>query len=389
VDPTVVVGGGIVGTSIAYHLSQREGAPVRLLERAGTLGTATTGKSSLGLRQYGTDAVQLRMKRYSKRLYNEFLADAGSRLRYRPTDVLHAATTAEGRETLADRQAAEHPTSSPSELLRGGAVREVLILPDLREEAITSALYRPNAGFFLAPESLVHAFADRAEARGAEILTDAKVTEILTEGDAVRGIVADGETQPTEAVVAAAGPWNNEISAMAGIDLPLRQQRLSLLELEPTGSLGRPLPKIRHVETGVTFRGRPDGRVLAYHSEPAADAYAAGTDFDPDEATDVPESVKLTVVESAETLLPPLADAEIVYEDVAYTSRTPDGNPIVGWTETPGFSVAALHSRGIQYAPAVGDVITRQLVDGDATDHYQDLSISRFDDHSDARDPDP
>ncbi|MDR9381151.1 MAG: FAD-binding oxidoreductase, partial [Natronomonas sp.] len=75
----------------------------------------------------------------------------------------------------------------------------------------------------------------------------------------------------------------------------------------------------------------------------------------------------------------------VVQEDVAYTSRTPDGNPVVGWTDTPGFSIAALHSRGVQYAPAIGDVITRQLVDDDPTTHYPDISISRFDGYTDDR----
>lgn len=385
-DPVVVVGGGIVGASVAFHLSRREGLPVSLVERAGTLGTGTTGRSSLGLRQYGSEAVQLRMKRYGKRLYNELLAEGPSSLRYEPIEVLHVATTDGGRATIERTHAGEHPTGSPSELVPGSELWDVLVVPDLREAAVAAALYRPNAGFFRSPESLVHAFADRAEANGATIRTGAEVTDVRLRDGRVDGVVVDGDRLGARAVVAAAGPWNNAVAAMAGVDLPLRQQRLSIVELDPGGRLGRTLPKIRHVESGVTFRGRPDGRVLAYHAEPADDPYAVAAVLDPDEDAGVTASARTAILESAEALLPALADADVVHEDVAYTCRTPDGNPIVGWTAVPGFLVGALHSRGIQYAPAVGHVVARQLADGDPTEFYQDVSIGRFDGYAVSQD---
>lgn len=382
-NQVLVVGGGIVGTSVAYHLSQRDGVSVTLFERADTLGAETTGMSSLGLRQYGTDETQLSMKRYGKRLYNEFLAESAE-LRYDPIEVVHVATTDEGRKTIERTKAGEHPMSSPSELLDGSELRDVLVVPDLREESITTALYRPNAGYFRAPESLIHAFADRALAAGATVETGTGITDITVRDGRVEGVIADGDLHEGT-VVCAAGPWNNEIAAMAGVEIPVRQQRLHVLELEPADSLARTLPKVRHVETGITFRGRPNGNVLVYHAEPAEDPYAAGEVFDPDEAVGVPESVKLSLLESAEVLIPGLSSAGIVHERVAYTSRTPDGNPVVGWTERPGFSISGLHSRGVQYAPAIGMILARQLVDDDPTEYYPDVSIARFDGYTDCR----
>jgi sarcosine oxidase subunit beta len=307
-----------------------------------------------------------------------------SDMRYEPTEVIHVATSEAGRETIERTRASEHPMGSPSEHVEGSELRDVLVVPEIREESIESALYRPNGGYFRSPESLVHAFADRAAAAGATIATGTEITDITVREGRVEGAVADGERH-AGAVVCAAGPWNNAIADMAGVDLPVRQERLHLLELEPSEPLTRTLPKIRHVETGITFRGRPNGRVLVYHAEPAEDPYAAADVVDPDEPAEVPESVTYSILESVESIAPILSDAEIVHEDVAYTSRTPDGNPVVGWTDTPGFSIAALHSRGIQYAPAIGDVITRQLVDDDPTAYYSDVSIGRFDGYTDDR----
>ncbi len=384
-DPIVVVGGGIIGSSVAYHLSRRTDASARLYERAETLGTATTGKSSLGLREYSNDAPRVKMKRYGRRLYNRFLSAPGSQLQYESLPVLHLATTPEGRVTVGETQSGEHALGSPSEFVPESELRDALVLPQVDESAVTAALYRPNSGYFRPSERLVRAFAERAAAAGATVHLDTEVTDIVLQDGSVNGVVADGDRRPAGTVVAAAGPWNNELAAMAGIDLPLRQERLTVLELDPDRTFPRPLPKLRDVETGVSVRSTTDDRLLAYHAEPAADPYDAAEVIDPDEETSVPEEAKTTIRESIEELAPAVADASVASETVRYTSRTPDGNPIVGWTATPGFHVAALNSRGIQFGPAIGHIVTRQAVDEDPTEYYPDVSISRFDGHEDCR----
>lgn len=378
-ESVIVVGGGVVGASVAYHL-QRRGASVRLFERADTLGAGTTARSSLGFRQYGTTDAQIRLKRYGKRQYNEFLVEGG--LRYLPTEAVHLATTAEGRAVLEARAEAEHPAGSPSELLDGADVTSVVMLPGV-DDGLTGALYRPNAGFFTSSEAVVSAFADRASDLGADIRTGVAVTDVLVRDGRVGGVVADGETHDADAVVAAAGPWNRKLAAGVGLDLPVRQQRMHVLELAPDRRVGRPLPKVRHVESGATFRGRPDGSILAYHSAPAEDKYAASEAIDPDERHEVSAAVVDRVLDALETVLPGVGGATVTDVGVAFPSRTPDANPVVGWTSVPGFILAATHSRGVQYAPGIGDVVARQVVDGDPTDLYRDLSITRFDGYTD------
>ncbi|MFB6069632.1 MAG: NAD(P)/FAD-dependent oxidoreductase [Halanaeroarchaeum sp.] len=373
----IVVGGGIVGTSVAYHLADR-GASVTLYERAGTLGSATTGMSSLGFRQYGHDGVQMAMKRYGKRLYNEFGAGDDEAIQFDATEVLLLATTDAGAESLERKHASAAGAGAAGELLAGEGVPAAVMLPELRHDAVTAAVHRPNAGYFSAPEPLVDAFARRAERSGARIRTGATVTDLVVEGGAVAGVRVDGERHAAETVVAAAGPWNNEIASWAGVDVPLRQQRLHFLELELGRPLSRPLPKVRHVETGVTFRGRTRDRVLAYRTAPAEDPYEAGADLDPGAAAAVPESVKLTVLEAAETVLPALADADVAYEDVAYPSRTPDGNPVVGRTGRPGFVLAGTNSEGIQLAPAIGNVVA-SLLEEDPPAYHERVAPTRFD----------
>jgi glycine/D-amino acid oxidase-like deaminating enzyme len=99
----------------------------------------------------------------------------------------------------------------------------------------------------------------------------------------------------------------------------------------------------------------------------------------------VPSEIRDAAIEFVEDLIPGMMDAAVVDQWVGVRSVTPDGNPVVGWTDLEGFSVAAFHTSGIQLAPAVGDVLARQLVDGDPTEYYDALSITRFDGYSDVR----
>ena len=381
-DPIVVVGGGILGASVACRTAERTDRSVVVLERADALGAGTTAASSLGLRQYGNE-VQVRMKREGKRFYNDLLE--AYFVPYDATDVVLCATTDDGRESLSGMREAEHPSGSPSEMLDGDDVRAVVTAPGVRTEDVTGALYRANAGFFRDSGAVVEAVASRARAAGATFETGVDVERIVVEDGRAVGVETTDGVRNASAVVAAAGPWNDTFCRTAGVELPVRQQRMCVFDFERGRPFSRPPPKLRHVETGVTFRGRPDGRVLAYHSAPADDKYAASEQFDPDvdAAVGVLEGVQETVRESAEVLLPALADASLVSERVAYPSRTPDGNPVVGWTEVPGLLVAATHSRGVQYAPAIGDIVARQLA-GDPTDYYPDVSISRFDGFGDS-----
>jgi glycine/D-amino acid oxidase-like deaminating enzyme len=143
------------------------------------------------------------------------------------------------------------------------------------------------------------------------------------------------------------------------------------------------LPKLDHHESAVGFRGAADGRAVAYRTGPTADVgdYYDEGGADPDELpTDrLPEAVAASFRETAARLLPPLADGTVVATDGAPLSRTPDGRPMVGWSARPGLSVAVLHAAGVQLAPAIGDVIARQLLAGEPTPLHDAITPARFD----------
>jgi sarcosine oxidase subunit beta len=357
----VVVGAGIAGTSAAYHLTEQTDAEVLVVDR-GDIGSETTARSTAVFRQMG-DPVLDPMKRYALETYNEFLGDPRTDVEFHLIGRLEAAT-ADG----SDIEATESVRSlDPNEL--GSAV----VFPELDTDAITGAVYQPNAGIF-DPVALAEEFAARARERGAAFRTGAAVTDVSVERKRVTGVELGDETVEASHVVAAAGPWNRELAAMAGADLPQRHTLAPILRLEPDEAFTHTLPNLK-LDSGNYLLGQPDGTVLVGHSP---GGYAdAGTEYDPDEVSDtVPDGLRAEMLEAVGTVVPALADAEVIEEWVGVRSLTPDGLPVVGELRE-GLSVMAFNSEGIQLAPAAGRVVTAEVA-GREDEFAGDVSPSRF-----------
>jgi glycine/D-amino acid oxidase-like deaminating enzyme len=385
VEPLVVVGGGIVGTSVAAHLAERadDGRPVRLFERNAGLAAETTGASLATWRvtpPTGDDPLY-RMKRYSMGYYNRLVADSDRAARFELVGQLTVATTEAGAADLRADATGDAPATQAAEYLSPEALCRTIPCPDLAIEELSGALYRPYLGYFDA-EALVRRLAERARGAGAQLHRGAEVTGLLTDGDRVTGVIADGREVPAAAVVSAAGASTPQVAEWADLELPLRYTAGHRATIEPARPLSARLPKLDHHESAVGFRGADGGRAVAYRTGPTADVadyYDEGV-ADPGElrTDELPGTVAASFRDIAARLLPPLAEGTVLATRGAPLSRTPDGRPVVGWTARPGLSVAALHAAGVQLAPAVGDVIAGQLLAGEPTPLHDAVTPARF-----------
>lgn len=386
----VIIGGGIAGASVAYHLSERTTDPVTLFERQ-SLASETTYKSVAQYGFYG-DETQYRMKRYGMRLYNEFFRSQRANPRYHFMGLLLAATERENAAKLREAVNSEEQSIGKIgsgvgrdlvEYVDGDELEETLLLPPVDTGPIEGALFRPKVGYMSRPQELTYEFLERAESNGVTIEQGTAVKEVTTKNGRVDGVVTrDGRDVEADEVICAAGPWNVKIAESVGVELPVKHTLAPILNLRPPSPVEYDVPVISHYESPYAFHRRSEEELLLGYNP----GYENATEYDPDTLSDsVPREIRNEGIDMLSELVPEWMDADVVEEWVGIRSQTPDENPVAGWTELDGFSVAAFHTSGIQLAPAVGKMIARQLVDGEPTDYYDALSISRFDGYEDGQ----
>ena len=382
-----IIGGGIVGASIAYHLSNVTNSTI-IVHEQGDLMSETTDKSLAFFGFYG-DSTQYRMKQYAINLYNEFMANPHRDLEYQATGLLSVATTSKGDRELARTCASGtsgfgDPDDVNAQYLQSEQLSKRIVLPYLETDEVNGGLYRPQVGYVSSREFGLE-FVDRARDNGVEFRENTKVSDIKIDGGQVTGIISDRGKEQADAVVSAAGPWNIKVASMLGLDIPVRHTLAPVLKLEPDTPISYSLPWITHKESGFSIRRNYDGTVLMTH-HPVGGYENIATKYDPDSVGDtVPDELRKEGLDILTRLLPVMEDATVVDEWVGIRSCTPDENPVAGWTDIRGFSIAAFSTSGIQLSPAVGNMITRQLVDGEPSEYYDRLSMSRFEGYSDWR----
>ncbi len=376
-----VVGGGIVGSSVAYHLGADPSTEVTVFER-GELAGETTAASGAFVGLWGDEPpAYRRLKEYGVRLYNDFLADPRANSSYTYAPRLGIASTREGASELQAAAATRECVRGRAEYVPGERLDAELLHPGIDTANVEGAIYRPNLGFLDATE-LAAEFVERARERGVRFETETTIEDVTTDDGAVTGVVADGDHRSFDAVVAAAGPWNRQIADFVGIDVPIRQTLGPILVFEPETLVPYDTFSVKHVESGVYFRQQPDGTVFAGHYPGGYED--AGRELDPDDVpTTVPSDIREKIRRVVETYFPWVEGAPVVDEWVGVRSLTPDAGAIAGWTSVEGFYATGFNAAGIQLAPVIGHVVAEQLLRGNPTEYYDAVRLSRFAGHGD------
>ncbi|MFB6154459.1 MAG: NAD(P)/FAD-dependent oxidoreductase [Haloferacaceae archaeon] len=354
-NPVVVVGGGIVGTSVASHLARRS-VPVHLLEQ-NELGSGTSADSMAVFvwQQTRPDRTAHRLRQRSWDEYGR-LVDEGT-IDFERTGTLHVAHTQ--AELDAYRAAAEE--------LRAMDVPATIRTPeDLADDGISfpslaGGLYTPDDGYLDTAEIIQH-FAAEARDAGAAVETGVEVTDVAVEDGSVTAVETTEGRVPASAVVNAAGPWAPFVDDLAGVSLPLRHNFGPILVLQSETPLSLPFLEF---EDGYYLRPEGDRQVFAGR---VGAAYEDASVVDPAHARSIDHEYYLAVEERLAERFTSLPSLDVVNEWVGLRTVTPDGRPFVGRTDVDGFYVACgMSGYGVTLAPAVGQYLAA-LVDGDDVD---------------------
>lgn len=368
-----VVGGGVIGASIAAHLGERMGPAggrpaVVVFEREDALGTGSTAKAAGGIRLQFTTAANVAFSRYSieeLRLFEErtgvdpeFHQDGYLFLLDREADLARFADTARVQRRLG----APVEVITPEEAGR--------ILPGIRADDLVGATFCAEDGV-ATPAALVAGYAALARRGGVELRRGAEVTAAAPRPGGGFSLVAGGESWEAEWLVDAAGPWAAEVGRLLGVEIPVSPVRRQFFVTAPLAWLPARTPLTIDWGTGV-YMHRHSGGMLVGNSDPD----------EPPGFSQTPDLGYLgQVFADAAARLPALANAELRSTAAGLYEVSPDHNAILG--EIPGvprFLIAGGFSgHGMQHAPAVGRAISEVILDGEScTLDIAPFSITRF-----------
>jgi sarcosine oxidase, subunit beta len=373
----VIIGGGVVGASVAYHLTGRGAKDVLILEREGAQGNGSTGKATGGVRAQFETEINIKMSLYSLDFFKNWEFDC----QYEPRGYLFFGTDERHLDYLRQNVETQRRLGVKNvEIVDRQTIAE--ICPILNVADITGGSFGQTDGF-INPLAVMRGFTTKALENGARLEFDRRVLRIETENGKVRAIETDRGRIECEKLVVCTGAWARQLAETAGIELPVEPQKRQIVWAKAARKLPENLPMVIDIGSGFHFRPARD------FVDPAANADNTEVLFaypDPDEKpsfeTNFDESFIEKVYDRARHRAPFLAETTPIRAKcrAGLYENTPDHHAILGGCEVGGLYFAnGFSGHGVMHSPATGRALAEIMLDGRAS--FLDVSclgLGRF-----------
>jgi len=361
----VVIGGGIMGASTAYHLARRGCTDVVVLEAGEMFGLGSTGLNAGGIRYQFATKVNVELSKLSIGMMETFADDMGQEVGLRRCGYLFMLDREADLAQFRANVALQNSLAVPSRVVSASEIAE--LAPEVDIAGIIGGTWCPLDGL-VDPNGLLQGYVSNARRLGATLSTSTPAVGIDVSGGRVQRVVTKMGAIDTSTVVIAGGPWSGQIGAMAGIDLPIQPIRRQIAVTGPIPGLRPNFPFVIDFSRSLYFHREGNGILtgMSNRDEPAG--------FD----TRVDQEWRLHHVENAIERLPLLADAEIVAEWAGLYEVTPDDQPILGRIpQVSGLlACAGFSGHGLMHGPAAGLLMAEEILDGKA--HTIDIDALRW-----------
>lgn len=374
----VIVGGGCMGCSVAWHLAQRGVTNVVLIEREAQLATGSTGKNAGGVRHQFSHSGNIAMSIESIAMMANFEAVVGTPIDFHQDGYLFLLSKAGTVATFLKNVQLQKSHGVDVQWLSPSEARD--LAPGLDVTGVKGATYCAADGV-ADPNGVTVGFAKGAQAKGVEIVRETEVTGIRLDHHRVAEVRTSRGNIATPLVINAAGPWAKSIGRMLGVDVPVEPERRHIFIASPPGggswddpvNAGRvPKSKLLVIDFESTFY---------FHREGGGLLFGMG---DPDEQPGFDITVRWDflpkVIEVAMQRLPALADAAVSHAWAGLYEMTPDHNPIIGpSSDVEGFyTIAGFSGHGFQHAPAAGRILADVITGRDPKFDLSPFALDRF-----------
>ncbi len=363
----IVIGGGVMGASTAYHLAARGAGEVLLLERDEFFGQGATGRCAGGVRYQFSTEVNIRLSLASLPMLEHFEEEIGQAVDYRQIGYLFLLTREEELTTFQRNVALQHSLGVHTEWLDGDEVRRRL--PMMKLDDVLAGTSHAKDGI-ADPNGVVMGYIQAARRLGARTLNETPVEGIRVENGKIRGVETPFGMVAAPVVVNAAGPWAALIGQMAGVPIPISPLRRQWLTTTPLPDLPADFPFVIDFAQSLYFH--PEGEGLLTGMSNPQEEISFGQQVDAD--------WELVHMEAAIARLPLLERAGVSARVAGLYENTPDAHPIFGATPIEGFYlVAGFSGHGFMHGPVAGKLMAEIILDGAATTvDVSMLDLARF-----------
>ena len=362
----VIIGGGIVGLSIAYYLALKKAGRIVLFEK-GQLGEGSTSRCVGGIRTQFSTEINIRFSLESLKTFEQFGEEFGVNPEFKRIGYLFFATTDWEMEIFKENIKLQKKFNIPVELLSPDEISTRW--PYLRIDDILGGTFCSWDGY-AGPSEILSGFAGGAKRAGVKIYEGAEVTGISSEKGKVKGVKVGEEVISTSTVINAGGPYAASIGEMVGIKIPVKPLRRQIFVTAPFHLTDCPFPLTIDFHRGWYFRQEGDGLLLS-----------GPLDLEPSFNLNIDYEAMAETSENSMSRVPVLEKARIARGWAGLYEISPDNHAIMGRVpEVEGFILAnGFSGHGFQHSPGVGKVISELIVNGKAiTIDISSLSIERF-----------
>lgn len=362
----VVVGGGVMGVSTAFHLAEAGVQDVLLLD-GGSLGGGSTCKAAGGVRAMFSDAVNVELGKRSLEAFAQFGERPGQEIDLHRVGYLFLLDRPAHVRAMRDAVELQNALGVPSRMV--GPEEAARLSPLISTEGLLAAAWSPTDGH-CTPESVVLGYATAARRLGATLVPHCAVTGVQVQDGRITGVVTQRGTVATDTVVCAAGPWSRSVAALAGVELPVTPLRRQVVVTEPVPDLPDRLPMTIDFATSFYFHGEGRGLLMGMSDPQERPGFSV-------ERSDawLPRLAEVVAQRA-----PSLADVGLHSGWAGLYEMTPDHNGLIGESEQVGRFLYAtgFSGHGFLMGPAVGEVVRDLVLRRPPPVDVTALSVDRF-----------
>ncbi|MDP1716360.1 MAG: FAD-dependent oxidoreductase [Anaerolineales bacterium] len=359
----VIIGGGVMGASAAYHLAKRGVKNIVLLEKENFFGQGASGRCAGGIRYQFSTEINIKLSLLSLPMIERFKDEIGQDVNYRQCGYLLVATNDKVANTFMRNVELQNKLGVPTQLLSGDEVRARL--PLMKFDDALAGTFNQKDGT-VDPNSVVMGYMNAAQKMGVKAVCGAEVIGITVSGGEVEEVQTNLGAVKTRMILNAAGPWASQIGQMAGVQIPVIPLRRQMFTTNPLVEIQEDFPFVIDFAKSLYFHREGEGLLIGMSNQNEKPGYDQSVD----------EDFELVNLEAAIERLPLVEKASRASHWAGLYEVTPDAHPIFGNTDVKGFTLCTGFSgHGFMHGPISGKLMSEFILDG----KFSSVDVSMLD----------